>query len=356
MLTQQNSNLVDNAMLFPLSDPSGLNHTLPPVSQRAGQFVTFDGTGNVTVAIGVASGATISVFMQPFCNSANITVAQNFLGINAAGYVPVGAEFEFAGLQAPQYYFMELGQAVSRTGFPELFNAMCPVYASATVQTGNVWVILPPRPDGLIATTGIRIGIPAEAPGVIPAGTTVVSLHPSNPWIQLSAAPTANGSTIRLFPYGNGDGSTNFQLPDSRGLVIAGLDPQNFTGRLSANVAGGVSASAVGNVGGEQAHVISANEMAHHQHAYYVYDQTHTHYEYSLQNIATQGVPTTYTGGYSSTSQNAAVTYSGANLLCGSSYGANDSLTSFYGGDWGHNTVQPTHIRLKIIYAGRATF
>ena len=356
MLTQQNSNLVDNAVLFPLSDPTGLNHTLPPVANRSGQFVTFDGAGNVTVALTVSGGATISSFMQPFCLSANLVSAQNFLGINAAGYVPVGAEFDFAGLQAPQYYFMELGQAVSRTGFPELFNAVCPLYASAQIQTGNIWVILPSRPDGLAATTGIRVGIPAEAPGVIPAGTTVVSLHPTNPWIQLSAAPTGNGSTIRLCPYGNGDGSTTFNLPDSRGLVVAGLDPQNGTGRMTASAAGGVSASAVGNYGGEQQHVISANEMAYHQHGYFITDQTHTHYTIDPLNIATQGTVTGYTGGYYDTGQGTAVTYSGANLLAGSSPGANDNLTSFAGGNWAHNNVQPTHIRLKIIYAGRATF
>jgi hypothetical protein len=356
MLTQQNSNLVDNAMLFPLSDPSGLNHTLPPVAQRSGQFVTFDGSGNVTVAQGVASGATISSFMQPFCNSANLITAQNFLGVNAAGYVPVGAEFEFAGLQAPQYYFMELGQAVSRTSYPELFNAMCPLYASATVETGNVWVILPPRPDGLIATTGIRIGIPVEAPGVIPAGTTVVGLHPTNPWINISAAPTANGSTIRLFPYGTVDGNTTFNLPDSRAIVVAGLDPQNSSGRLTASASGGVTAANVGSYGGEQQHQLSANEMVYHQHALYITDQGHSHFEYSLQNIATAGSPTSYGGGYSNTSQSAATTSSGANLLYGSSPGANDWLTTPQGSNWAHNNVQPTHIRLKIIYAGRATF
>jgi hypothetical protein len=117
-----------------------------------------------------------------------------------------------------------------------------------------------------------------------------------------------------------------------------------------------VSATAVGDYGGEEAHVISANEMAYHQHAYYVYDQTHTHYEFNPQDITASAGYVGTSGGIINRNQGTAVTYSGANLLCGSSYGANDSLTSFYGGNWGHNNVQPTHIRLKIIYAGRATF
>ena len=156
--------------------------------------------------------------------------------------------------------------------------------------------------------------------------------------------------------YGAGDGSTTFTLPDSRGLVVAGLDPQNTTGRMTASTTGGLSASSVGNYGGEQQHQLSPNEMVYHQHAYYITDQTHTHYEMNPLNIATSGAVIGYSGGYITPSQSTAVTYSGANLLAGSSPGANDSLTSFQGGNWAHNTVQPTHIRLKIIYAGRATF
>src|SRR6516164_700521 len=273
MLTQQNSNLVDNAVLFPLSDPTGLNHTLPPVANRSGQFVTFDGAGNVTVALTVSGGATISSFMQPFCLSANLVSAQNFLGINAAGYVPVGAEFDFAGYQAPQYYFMELGQAVSRTGFPELFNAMCPLY-STSFASGVVNITMPSRLDGLSSVTGIRIGTPVEGVG-IPSGTSVINLGTS--WINISNATTSSGTSIRLFPYNNGNGTSTFHLPDSRGLVVAGLDPQNATGRLTASTAGSVSGAAIGNYGGEQQHAITANEMYAHQHALYPTDPGHTH-------------------------------------------------------------------------------
>jgi microcystin-dependent protein len=291
--------------------------------------------------------------MQPFCNAANLISAQNFLGINAAGYVPVGAEFEFAGMQAPQYYFMELGQAVSRTAFPELFNAVCPLYATS-FAAGAVNINMPARADGLSPVTGIRIGTPVESPGALAPGTQVIALGTS--WINISPAATGNGTSVRLFPYWAGDGSTTFTLPDSRGLVVAGLDPQNTTSRMTAIVAGGMSASGVGNYGGEQSHVITANEMAHHQHAYYITDQTHTHFELNPQNIATSGSPVGYSGGYVGSSQGTAVTYSGANLLAGSSPGANDSFTTFIGADWGHNTVQPTQVRLKIIYAGRPTF
>jgi hypothetical protein len=125
---------------------------------------------------------------------------------------------------------------------------------------------------------------------------------------------------------------------------------------MVAAVVGSVSASAVGNFGGQESHVIAGNEAPTHQHAYYVYDQTHTHYEITPLNVVPNAGYIGFSGGIVGTSQGTAVTYSGANLLCGSSYGANDFLTSVVGGNVAHNTVQPTHIRLKIIYAGRATF
>ena len=348
MLTQQNSNLVENALLFPLSDPPGLGHTLPPVVQRSGQFVTFDGSGNVAVAIGVASGATISSFMQPFCNSANLTTAQSFLGINQAAQVPVGAEFDFVGYQAPQYYFMELGQEVSRTGYPELFNAMCPLY-STSYASGVVNITMPSRLDGLSSVTGIRIGTPVEGVG-IPSGTSVINLGTS--WINISNATTSSGTSIRLFPYNNGNGASTFHLPDSRGLVVAGLDPQNATGRLTASTAGSVSGAAIGNYGGEQQHAITANEMYAHQHVLYPTDPGHTH-TYSGAGTFNAAGGGAINGAYAS-SGDTGVGYTG--MLFGSSPGANDWNTTISGASWAHNNVQPTHIRLKIIYAGRATF
>ena len=213
---------------------------------------------------------------------------------------------------------------------------------------------MPTRADGLSPVTGIRVGTRVESPGALAPGTTVIALGTS--WINISTAATGNGTSIRLFPYNNGDGSTTFNLPDSRGLVVAGLDPQNTTGRLVGAVAGSVSASAVGNYNGEEYHVVTGPEMPVHQHAYFVYDQTHTHYEMNPLNVASSASIIGYSGGYVTPSQGTAVTYSGANLLCGSSYGANDFLTNNVGGSNAHNNVQPTHIRLKIIYAGRATF
>lgn len=349
MLTQQNTNLAARAMVFPTSDPSGLLYTLPAVAQRQGQFVTFDGAGNVATALPTGASATISTFMQPFCNSPTLGAAQTFLGINQAGYVPVGAEFPFAGISAPQYYFMELGQNVSRTGFPELFNVVAPVI-QATITSGSNTATVGTRPDGLPPTTGFG-AMTVEAGGILPVGTTITSL--TNTTVTFSANAIASGTSFRIFPFGNGNGTSTYTLPDSRGRVDAGLDPQNGTGRLNGAANGGSYANILGWGAGEQAHVITWNEMAQHQHSAYIYDPSHTH----PFTAGFQAGTAPFSGGLPgcvNQGSNTGAAYTG--ILVGSSPGAADSLTSLSGSNVPHNNVQPTATKLKIIYAGRATF
>lgn len=60
--------------------------------------------------------------------------------------------------------------------------------------------------------------------------------------------------------YGNGDGTTTFNLPDCRARYVAGGDATNATGRLT-GLSGGVSAANLGNVGGSQQFTIAAANL-----------------------------------------------------------------------------------------------
>lgn len=66
--------------------------------------------------------------------------------------------------------------------------------------------------------------------------------------------------------YGNGNGSTTFNLPDLRGRVIAGKDDMGGAnaGRLSFF---GASARAIGGVFGAASHVLTEAQMPSHAHA-----------------------------------------------------------------------------------------
>lgn len=101
-----------------------------------------------------------------------------------------------------------------------------------------------------------------------------------NGWLLCNGQAVSRNTYANLFSaigtaYGQGDGSSTFNLPDARGRVMAGWDPSNTTARLTGSTAQGASAAALGNVGGEQAHVQSLAELANHNHS--INDPTHAH-------------------------------------------------------------------------------
>jgi microcystin-dependent protein len=99
--------------------------------------------------------------------------------------------------------------------------------------------------------------------------------------------------------YGNGDGSTTFNIPDLRGRAVFGLD----TTASRITVAGGnFDGSVLGNTGGSQNHTLTTTEMPVHNHG--VADPGHSHLGASNNNVnvgsgtnafgsAQQTVPTT---------------------------------------------------------------
>ena len=350
MQIQQIAQLAGNVLQVPPSDPTpGL---LPVWSKRANMIFGFDANGN-PIAVSTVPQGVISSAMAPVCAASSIAAAQALLGISAAGYIPVGGELDYSGMVAPQYFFLELGQTVSRTGFPELFNVVAPLYG-VTIASGNATVTMPARVDGLLPTTGLWNTMKVESAGVIPAGSTILSV--TNTTITLSQVPTAAGNSLRIFPHGNGDGSSTFNLPDGRGYVYAGLDPQAGTGRLiGSQAAYNADARAMGWPGGQQSHQMTGAEMPVHQHAVYIVDSGHAHGIPAPTGVQTTGTTgpsgTQYVGGYTANSA------TGTTGIATSSDGVNPNwLTNNVGGSIFFNVTQPTIIRNKIIYAGRATF
>lgn len=155
--------------------------------------------------------------------------------------------------------------------------------------------------------------------------------------------------------YGAGDGSTTFNLPDIRGRVIAGYDSGNATGRLTASTAQGVSASTVGNTGGEQAHTLVTGELAAHTHANSLSDPTHvhtindpTHFHTIATSSATLGsVGDTAQGGNNAGPINTNAASTGISL---NPVATGITITNASAGSGNaHNTVQPTIVQLACI-------
>ena len=82
MQIQQLATSIAHTIQAPLSDPVGLNYTLPSATARAGQFLCFDGSGNVTSCTAVPMG-TVSSAMQPVVNAASLAAGRLAFGLGS---------------------------------------------------------------------------------------------------------------------------------------------------------------------------------------------------------------------------------------------------------------------------------
>jgi microcystin-dependent protein len=138
--------------------------------------------------------------------------------------------------------------------------------------------------------------------------------------ISANATSTNTGGAILVAPYGVGDGSTTFNVPDLRGRVVAGRDDMGGTAasRLTGTTMS-PGGTALGATGGEQTHTLVTSEMPSHTHA--------------LQ-IPTNGSANCFTP-----NANAPGTLPNTSTV----------TTASRGGDGAHNNVQPTLIVNYII-------
>lgn len=192
--------------------------TLNPSGFGAVQIVRDSATGPGALTGGelVATNA-VSVIYDATAGVFHILSPVNWP--NTSG-VPVGAVLPVAGFSAPPNYAFAYGQAVSRTSFSSLLSA----YTSAqtgSLSSGN------PTITGLSDTTQFARGQAVEAVG-ISGGTTVQSCTSTTCTLSANATATRSG-TITFFAYGNGDGSTTFNLPNYSGRSLFGRDNMGGT-------------------------------------------------------------------------------------------------------------------------------
>ena len=177
--------------------------------------------------------------------------------------VPIGAELSWAGVLPPAKYLLEYGQAISRSTYSALFGVLTTTTtatrANASPSLTSVAVDL--TPYGLV-------GAYIEGTG-IPTGTTITAVTSTTITMSASATSTGTASTIRVLPFGQGDGATTFNLPDRRGVALAGRDNMGGTavGRLTYS-GSGVDGSKLSTTGGSQ---------LLHAHGHSVVDPTHSH-------------------------------------------------------------------------------
>jgi len=157
----------------------------------------------------------------------------------------VGSIKPWAGIVAPSQYLFAYGQTVSRMTYAALLATI--------TQTNNViCTSSSPILTGLSDTTQINVGAAVESP-CLPGGTIVSSKTVSTVTVNNNSTVTLNSTAI-FYPFGNGDGTTTFTLPDLRGYVIAGRDNMGGTAasRLTTTYFGSNTPDATGAIGGSQ--------------------------------------------------------------------------------------------------------
>lgn len=171
--------------------------------------------------------------------------------------IPPGVEVPFAGINPPTGWYLEFGQAASRTVDANLFAVIAPNQIGGVPITGNTHSST--TIDGLsISLSSIGAdGAIVEGLG-IQTGTTITGIPTaSSITLSLPTTGTASGISIRICPYGQGDGSTTFNLPDRRGRLIAGRD--NMGGPLANRItaASGILGYEMSTAGGAETTVIA---------------------------------------------------------------------------------------------------
>lgn len=165
---------------------------------------------------------------------------------SGGSWVPAGAVQMYAMNTAPTGWLLCDGTAVSRTTYANLFAAIVPSKGTVTITIATPGVVT-------LSSHGFQTGdmIYLTTTGALPTGLSqntiyfVINVTSSTFRLATSAANAAAGTaintsgsqsgthTLRYCPYGLGNGSSTFNVPDMRGrMPIGGGTGSGLTARV----------------------------------------------------------------------------------------------------------------------------
>ncbi len=181
-------------------------------------------------------------------------------GATGTDTAPVGTMMPYGGFVAPTNWQFAYGQALSRTLFSDLMAAI-------TIQaTGIGCVNTSTTLTGFTDTSLIRVGAPIEAT-CLPTSTTVASITNATTIVVSQAAAATSTVTATIFPWGNGDQVSTFNVPDLRGRSAVGADCMGYVasgntcaGNLTTTFYG-ANPGAGGQTGGTQSKTLTLAQL-----------------------------------------------------------------------------------------------
>ena len=232
------------------SDTAEANpNTNPVVLDSAGRAQIF-GQGNYDQQVKDANGN-----QQWYAFTTAVGSAQP-AGATGTDTAPVGTVLSWAGFAIPTNWVLAYGQTLSRAMNPDLFSALTITNASVSCVSTSVTL------TGFADTSQMAVGEHIEA-SCLTTGVTIASIaSPTSVTVSIAANATVITS-VTVFPWGNGDGSLTFTLPDLRGRTFAGADAMGGTAasRLTSTYFG-TSAAMPPQSGGSQSHTLTQAELS----------------------------------------------------------------------------------------------
>ena len=167
----------------------------------------------------------------------------------------VGSIKIWSGTTPPTNYLFTYGQEVSRATYAVLFSILTSSQA-AFCSSGS------PILTGLTDTTNFWIGMSVELSCVTAGQTTIIAKSSTTVTLAVNSIISLN-TTATFFMWGNGDGSTSFNLPDYRGIIPVGNN--NMGGVASSNLSttyfGPATPNANGAAGGSQSVTLAQTNL-----------------------------------------------------------------------------------------------
>lgn len=190
--------------------------------------------------------------------------------------MPLGSLVDWSGRGDPAdtKWLAADGRAISRATYVKLFKEIVPELGTFTVTIAT---------PGVVTLAGHKLlvgdSVYLKTTGALPTGLSQNTLYyvnevPSSSTFKLAttrggAAINTTGSqsgvhSLFFCPHGLGDGSTTFNIPDSRGRAT--IAPDNMT--TTAGAAGRLATvnRVPGASGGEETHTLTTTEMPVHNH------------------------------------------------------------------------------------------
>lgn len=162
------------------------------------------------------------------------------------GSAIVGMILPWSGATVPDTYLLAYGQAVSRVTYVDLKSVLT-FTPSITCTNGS-----PTFTVDTEISDRVPIGAAVEASACFIAGTVVSSKGAGSLTVSNNAGASTS-TTATIFPWGNGDGSTTFNMPNLMGRTMVGRDNMSGTaaGTLTSTYYGS-NPDALGALGGTQ--------------------------------------------------------------------------------------------------------